>query len=299
MRSQRACYADEMEPPEPTVRRWSSVHDFLAASREFLAAREAEHCLIFGIASVIESNPEIYPDPRFWTVHEGDRVVAAALRTPPHNLLLSQIDDPRALAALTADALATDELPGVLGPTAAARSIADAWSARTGGVAKRTVQERIFRLDRVQPPQAAPGGFREVEERDRALLAAWWSAFCAEATPHAPRGNANEAADRMLRRAGRVAYLWEDGGTVVSLGAASGPTPRGIRIGPVYTPPQLRRRGYASNLVASITERQLASGRDFCFLFTDIANATSNHIYQEIGYAPVTDVDEYRFAASA
>jgi predicted GNAT family acetyltransferase len=284
---------------EPTVRRWSSVHDFLAASREFLAAREAEHCLLFGIAAVIESNPEIYPAPRFWTVHQGDRVVAAALRTPPHHLLLSQIDDPRALAALTEDALASDELPGVLGPTAAARSVAEAWAARTGGATTRTVQERIFRLDRVLPPRTAPGRFREVEERDRALIAAWWAAFSAEALPNAPHTDANEAADRMLRRAGRVGYVWEDGGTVVSLAGVSGPTPRGIRIGPAYTPPELRGRGYASNLVASVTERQLASGRAFCFLFTDLANSTSNHIYQTIGYVPVTDVDDYGFAPRA
>jgi predicted GNAT family acetyltransferase len=213
--------------------------------------------------------------------------------------LLSQIDDPRALAALTADVLASDELPGVLGPTAAARAIADAWAARTGRAARCAVQERIFRLDRVLPPRASSGHFREAEERDRALLAEWWAAFTAEATPEAPHGDAHEAADRMLRRAGRVAYLWEDGGTVVSLAGVSGPTPRGIRIGPAYTPPELRGRGYASNLVASVTERQLAAGRAFVFLFTNLANTTSNHIYQEIGYVPVTDVDLYQFAPPA
>jgi uncharacterized protein len=280
---------------EPTVRRWSSVHDFLGAARDFLAAREAEHCLLFGIAATIANHPEIYPEPRFWTVHEGERVVAAALRTPPHNLLLSQIDDARSLAALTEDVLASDELPGVLGPTAAARSIADAWSARTGAAFTRAVQERIFRLDRVVPPRPVSGHCREAEERDRALLAAWWAAFGAEATPGAPRGDADEAADRLLRRAGRVAYLWEDGNQVAAFAAATGPTPRGIRIGPVYTPPALRGRGYASNLVAAVSAQQLASGRSFCFLFTNLANPTSNHIYQELGYVPVVDVDEYRF----
>jgi predicted GNAT family acetyltransferase len=39
----------------------------------------------------------------------------------------------------------------------------------------------------------------------------------------------------------------------------------------------------------------LAEGRRFCFLFTDLGNPTSNHIYQEIGYRPVADVDVYRF----
>ena len=99
----------------------------------------------------------------------------------------------------------------------------------------------------------------------------------------------------MLRRAGRVAYLWEDAGEVVAFAGVGGQTPRGIRIGPVYTPPDRRGRGYASNLVAAVTQLQLDSGRRFCFLFTNLANPTSNHIYQAIGYAPVVDVDLYRF----
>lgn len=286
-----ACYVVRMEP---AVLRWSSVHDFLGAAHGFLTAREAEHCLLLGIALTIANHPEVYPEPRFWTVHEGERVVAAALRTPPNNLILSQLDEPRWLAALAEDVLASDEAPGVLGPTAAARTLADAWSARTGRAAVRLLQERIFRLSRVIPPRPASGRCREAEERDRALLAAWWAAFSAEALPGAP-GDAAEAADRFLRRAGRVAYLWEDAGEVVALAGAGGATLRGIRIGPVYTPPDRRGRGYASNLVAAVSQLQLASGRSFCFLFTDLANPTSNRIYQAIGYAPVADVDQYRF----
>jgi len=264
--------------------RWSTVQDFLGAARDFLAAREADHCLLFGIASTIAHHPEVYREPRFWTVHEGERVVGAALRTPPHNLILSQLDEPGRVAALAADVLASDEAPGVLGPTAVAHTLAAAWSARTGRTALRQLQERIFRLDRVIPPRPAPGRCREAEERDRAVLTAWCAAFTAEATPGAPSGDPAEAADRFLRRVGRVAYLWEDAGEVVALGGAGGETPRGIRIGPVYTPPDRRGRGYASNLVAEVSQRHLDAGRSFCFLFTNLANPTSNHIYQSIGY---------------
>jgi predicted GNAT family acetyltransferase len=66
---------------------------------------------------------------------------------------------------------------------------------------------------------------------------------------------------------------------------------------PVYTPPALRGRGYASALVAAVSQAQLDAGRRFCFLFTDLANPTSNRIYQDIGYEAVCDVDEYRFEA--
>jgi uncharacterized protein len=279
------------------VRRWPGVQDFVAAAGEFLGAREAEHCLMIGLASTIASHPGLYREPRFWSVEEDGRTVAAALRTPPHNLILSQLDEPRWLAALADDVL-DDAPPGALGPPAATRALAERWSERTGRAAERVLQERIFRLDRVIPPRPAPGCLREAEERDRAQLAAWVAAFNAEAVPDGPLNDPAEAADRFLRRAGRVAYLWERDGGPVALAGAVGATPRGIRIGPVYTPPELRGRGYASNLVAALSELQLASGRSFCFLFTDLANPTSNRIYQAIGYAPVADVDQYRFPAA-
>jgi predicted GNAT family acetyltransferase len=75
-----------------------------------------------------------------------------------------------------------------------------------------------------------------------------------------------------------------------------GRTPNGTRIGPVYTPPELRGRGYGSALTAAVTERLLGSGLRFCFLYTDLANPTSNSIYQRIGYRPVSDVDLWTFS---
>ena len=83
--------------------------------------------------------------------------------------------------------------------------------------------------------------------------------------------------------------LWEDGGEPVSAAGWGGPTPNGIRIGPVYTPPELRGRGYATALTAELSQRLLDEGRRFCFLFTDLANPTSNGIYERIGYVRVAE----------
>ena len=71
-----------------------------------------------------------------------------------------------------------------------------------------------------------------------------------------------------------------------------------LRVGPVYTPPERRRRGFGSAVTAAVSERQLAAGRSFCFLYTDLANPTSNRIYMDIGYEPVCDSVDYDFAAT-
>jgi hypothetical protein len=84
----------------------------------------------------------------------------------------------------------------------------------------------------------------------------------------------------------------------VSLAGWGGRTPNGVRIGPVYTPPEHRRRGYGSAVTAAVTAEQLAAGRTFCFLYTDLANPTSNKIYTEIGYELVCDAIDYAFEAS-
>jgi predicted GNAT family acetyltransferase len=279
----------------PSVVRWSNVHEFFGAAEAFLAAREAEHCLLFGIAATLRNHPAIYPDPRLWTVADGGRVVAVALRTPPHSIVLSQIDEARWIDALTAELLATDELPGVLGPPEPASAVVAAWSARTGRAPVAVVHERIFRLDQVIAPPPAPGRCRALGAADRATLEAWLTAFHREATPGMPPPDAAAFADRYLGRVDRVGFVWELAGEIVALAGVSGPTPRGIRIGPVYTPPERRGHGYASNLVAAVSALQLQSGRRFCFLFTNLANPTSNRIYQAIGYRAVTDVDQYQF----
>jgi predicted GNAT family acetyltransferase len=279
------------------VHRHDEVADFLAAAGTFLESREAEHNLILGLCTNIARHPDLFADrpPRFLTVTDDGTFVAASIRTPPFNQVLSEMADQH--AELLADALADDgdTLPGVLGPTDAARRFVDRWRERTGLTAERVLAERIFRLSAVIPPRSSSGSWRVAGSDDRETLAAWYLAFAEEATPEqAPVEDLDAMVDRWVRRIGRTMYLWEDGDRPASLAGAGGETPNGTRIGPVYTPPELRGRGYASNLVAAVSQAQLDAGRRFCFLFTDLANPTSNKIYQQIGYEPVTDVDQYR-----
>jgi GNAT superfamily N-acetyltransferase len=184
-----------------------------------------------------------------------------------------------------------------MGPKPVVTSFVAGWKAATGRRATRALAERIFRLARVIPPPATAGSWRLARDGDESLLAAWVAAFQAEALPpDDPSLDVGAMVERWVRGVGRTAYLWEVDGRVVSLVAAGSPTPSGVRIGPVYTPPEERRHGYATALTAAASQHQLDRGRRFCFLFTDLANPTSNRIYRSIGYEPVTDVDEYRFS---
>ena len=109
------------------------------------------------------------------------------------------------------------------------------------------------------------------------------------------RGEPVEATARFLE-SGRL-HIWDDAGPK-SMAAAARETPRGISVNAVYTPPKYRCRGYATATVAALSRQLLAEGKAFCCLYTDAANATSNAIYERIGYRPIRDDVEIELLAA-
>jgi predicted GNAT family acetyltransferase len=279
------------------LRRFAEVGAFLDAAGAFLVEREAEHNLIFGVSASLRDTPEAYSGPPYLTVvRQADRVVAAAIQTPPHRLILSEIDDVAAIRLIAADVRHRD-LPGVLGPVEPVRAFVEAWTALGGPAASLQMSERSYRLTAVRPPRPVDGLVRIAGPEDRALVRDWVEAFMIEAFGEVDRDEVAAITDRWLARRGRTMYLWDHDGPV-SMTGVGGQTPNGIRIGPVYTPPAVRGRGYASALVAAVSQAEFDAGRRFCFLFTDLGNPTSNHIYQAIGYEPVRDMEAYGFDAA-
>ena len=279
------------------VERHQDANSFLAQAGEFLGAREAEHNLILGLSGRLRTEPRTYgEDPYFAVALDDERVVAVTMRTPPHNLILSEIDDDQALGPLADDAQdAFESLPGIGGPRAAVERFVPLWQERTGASARAVMRLRIYRAEHVDRPAGIPGAMRPYEERDRELAIAWMDAFVDEAMAEPPPETSEEWLERRKDDPDSGIAMWEVDGAVVSMGGYGGPTPNGARIGPIYTPPDQRRRGYGSALTADLTQLQLDRGRRFCFLFTDLANPTSNAIYQQIGYRPVSDSAQWAF----
>jgi predicted GNAT family acetyltransferase len=275
--------------------------EFLCEAEPLLLADEARHNLILGIAGSLLDG--FYEEYRLWLVRDGGPPVAAALRTPPFNLILALPESDEALQALS-EALAGEDLPGVNGALPEAQRFAELYSTRTGRAARRVMGIGVFQLDEVVPPPPASGASRVAATSDRDLVVRWFEAF-AEEVEHegAPgRGDAGRAVERRYAATTSGFLLWEDGGDVVSLAGWGGQTPNGIRIGPVYTPPEARGRGYATALSAELSQRLLdgelfPGGRRFCFLYTDLANPTANAIYERIGYRRVCESAEIAFAA--
>ena len=280
------------------VRRFADPVAFGETVTPFLVANEAENCLPLGLIATLSGGDSIYNGANYLAAIESDDdVIGATVMTPPYGPVISRIDDPAALRALVDDLLdRRDDVPTIFGPAASSREFAGLWAEATGTAIELALGERIFQLTRVIPPKPVSGAFREAGVRDRDQLARLIHAFYLEAFgPGAPHlGQEAEVVAARLGK-GETGYaLWEDGQVLAMAGYAN-PTPHGVVIGPVYTPPEFRGRGYASAVTAALSQDLLDRGRLCVFLFTNLENPISNHVYQKIGYQPVVDVDQWKF----
>jgi hypothetical protein len=270
-----------------TVRVLEDAADFLRAAEPLLLPNEARDNLIFGIAGTIVSSPDRYAEKRFWVVEDAGEPVAAGLQTPPYNLVLARPRDADAVATLV-DGI-DQELPGVVGARPEVDDFVRLWTARHDVEPRVLRRQGVYALEHVQPVPLASGAARTASKADEPLLLEWMAHFAEEVLEEGDPGRveAAKAVEERLDGHDGGFLVWEDGGEPTSIAGWGGPTPNGIRTGPVYTPPELRGRGYATALTAELSQRLLDSGRRFCFLFTDLANPTSNAIYERIGYVRV------------
>ncbi len=274
---------------------YHNAQAFYADVAKLLAVHEVENNLLLGILTRGVQG-EAKPD-WFMARVEGDasKTVLVALITPPRNLLLVSPDRtvPEGALRLMAEYLDAHGIaaPGVVAEKDLSLAYAGAMSALNSREYQITTNERLYRLDRVEDVPIT-GSLRLAGERDMHYLPFWMKGFADECFhTHAPLDVAN--AQWCLDH--ETMYILEDDGQPVSMAGSSRQLPHGRAVGPVYTPPYYRGRGYATACVALISRVILKNGNDYCALFTDLANPISNSIYQKIGYRPLNDFAEISF----
>lgn len=278
----------------------TSPESFLAAAEAELSVHAVINQLPLAIARTAGRAPKSYPEGvRCATAHAvaGGSFAGAAVQTPPWPVMLGETTD-AAAAALARHVFAIwapqAHVPGVVGPDASVRAFGVAWEALSGASAPVDQRMGVFELTAVLPVPRAPGtlAVADASAGHAAILQGWLEAFYAEAEPTAPPPSVG-AGERAVT-AGRV-YLWcTPEGQPVSFAMNSRFEGGYASIGPVYTPPELRGHGYATSLVADLSALLLPRGRG-CTLFTNLANPTSNAIYERIGYARVGTQLRLRF----
>jgi predicted GNAT family acetyltransferase len=268
--------------------------EFLSVAGEFLRAEAARNSVMLTVTADLEAAGPGADDGAEhggmlfgWQRPEAGPLAAAFMHTPGYPVMLSGMSE-TAAAELARDLTAAGRgIPGVNGDRQAADAFTAAWRDRTGDAVTVHRRMRLFRLARLVPPAPRPeGSARRAAGTDRDLLDAWFGAFAREVGDM-------PAHDHRADIGKRLGYggitIWEAGGAPVSVACLTRAVGAMARIGPVYTPPELRGRGYAAGATAAVSQAALDAGVRDVVLYTDLANATSNALYERLGYRAVED----------
>ena len=273
---------------------WEITHDvdaFHTAAGAYLAADPVRNTVLLTVADTVRSRgPHAYggdlPARFGWWRGQDGTVQGAYVHTPPYRPLLGSMAEETARALVRKWRASGAVVPGVSGPAGLVRAVGEEWAAAGGGW---TVfrDQRLFRLGELTPPQSEPPGTaRLADAADVPLVVRWFEDF-SEAIGEGSGNIPTQARNRVA--AGRL-VLWVLDGAPVSMAGFSPVIAGQGRVAPVYTPSELRGRGYAGMATVAASRALRAAGAEEVLLYTDLANPTSNALYQRLGYRPVQDV---------
>jgi GNAT superfamily N-acetyltransferase len=265
-----------------TVERYESAARFLEEAGPWLAAHELRNNLVLSLAHLLASGEHPFREPIYLAaVKHAGSIVGCAVRPPPDHLDLTAL--PRGATAFVAASAAEHcpDLSSIGGPPEPAREFAQAWVERRGGAWRELHRWQWLVLRAVMPPRPVPGALRLAEPAEWPLIDAWGQHFARE---NSGVGSVRAFLERRLRT--QSLYVWDHGGPKC-MTSVSGLTPRGARLSGVFTPPEHRGRGYASNTVAAVAQQTLATGREHCVLFAESTHTNTLRVYRRLGYEPM------------
>jgi uncharacterized protein len=278
-------------------RLYTDVHEFYHATYDVLMRHESQNMIPLGNIIIGHEGKDKtdWRDPVNWlmaTVSDASGIQLTAIMTPPHNITLYATDNiihPTAINCLI-DGLENHEIPGVTTEKTLAEYFAEKYAARKGLTFNTTMSQRIYELKVVNPDIRQFGVVRLLDEKDMYFFPFWAEAFNASKSyGKTEMPIPQDAKSYLYRLSTRKLYVLEDNGIPVSMAGYTREMPTAIGVAFVFTPPYFRGKGYASSCVAQISQMALDKGFSKCVLYTDLANPTSNSIYQKIGYVPVCD----------
>lgn len=269
---------------------YESTEKFYDIAKPFLKQNEDKFSLFLGVLERIRVGG--YEDPLMATIEEDGELLALFQMTPPHPLNIIFVDLNKIEASID---LCIEEIlqrgihiNSIISVKEWAIRFASKWEEKTGQANSLLMDQGLYRLNKVDDTlENSPGSWRFANNDDAPLIESWYSQF--EEDTGLPSTAKEEIAQRVTAMLnGQEVFLWEDDGEIVSMMKKARPSAHGVTVSMVFTPKEKRRKGYARTMVAACS-KELLKEYDFCVLYTDMLNPTSNKIYQEIGYQKLMD----------
>lgn len=286
-------YADGINSPYRIIQE-KNADDFLKNNSDLLYEHEAEYGLLLGLpeARLHLEKPDDYI---YLSVFQNKKRIGAVCLTEI-NTIVSAMDE---------DALKTVahfiheknfKVPGVVAPAQTSETFAQLYSKISGKKFKLGMDQKLYQLEKVIWPDSVDGKLINADLSHLQTAAQWLFEFYQESLPHESLSLERARLSMETRINKKEVFIWlNKAGEPVAINLSSRPTRNGISISFVYTPPNHRKKGYASALVAHTSQKMLDAGKKFCVLYTDVTNPTSNRIYQNIGYQEIAKSKQYLF----
>lgn len=280
------------------IRFETSLNHYKQKVEPLLLKKEACNNLMLGIMNRLEQDDSVkHSNACLGLVELNDKPVYAFMQTPPNNWILADVDNTgddaiRQIARFVHEK--AENIPGVIGPPDKANIMIKELEHLRGSTSAVHMKQLIYQLDRVNAISYAGGNLTEATPNDHQLMKNWLMQFGEQANEPMSAERAGHVAEVFIEK--RSLYLWKVDDNAVSMVNQSRQTKNGTTINAVFTPDEHKGKGYATAAVAKLSERLLQEGFQFCCLFTDAANPTSNNIYKKIGYYEVGTSVVYKLA---
>ena len=242
-------------------------------------------------------------DGHFWWIGDGGSPSAFALQGQAGRPLLVSTNE-RAKTGVLVDAVAEvirddDEVVGMVsGEIRSAAAFAGGWAQNRGVGAKVALIQRLYSLDtaRLQrPANPPPGDLRLATVDDVDVLLPWALGFQRDVFGRGVTDVAGLDEEMVAKVEQDEVWIWE-ADRPMAMTCNTRPVGATSRIQQVYTPLENRGRGFAAACVAGVVDR-LVIDRDVerCVLLTDLANPTSNAVYQRLGFEAIEEQANIEF----
>lgn len=249
----------------------------------FLERNEQENNLLLGVLQVAE-------EPMFMAAaKQGEEVTIVFLQTVEKQVIVatSEISEEAIVELAKQLTNVYPDIPGLIGNKKIVQKLAEEIAILEQKKTTLGMEQGVYELKQVKKKWSGDGIFRAVNSDELPLIEQWIHQFCEDVKLPTTKEEAKQTAYTLITT-NRLFGL-EVGGKLVSVAAKTRPTTNNITVNFVYTPKEERKKGYASICVAELSQRMLDEGYKTTTLYTDLANPTSNKIYQEIGYEKIME----------
>ncbi|MEW8982560.1 MAG: GNAT family N-acetyltransferase [Bacillus anthracis] len=263
---------------------YEEVVNFKKEVISFLEKNEQENNLILGVLQMVQQ-------PIFMGVAKQEEEIA---------IVFLQTEEKKQIIVATSEVMGVDikelakeltkvypDIPGLIGNKKVVQKLAEEIAVLENKKMNVVMEQGVYALQQVKKKWTEEGVFREINSDELPVIEKWIYQFCEDVNLPTTKEEAEQTAHTLITN--HRLFGLEIDGKLVSVAAKTRPTKNNITINFVYTPKEARKNGYASNCVAALSQRMLDEGYKTTTLYTDLANPTSNKIYQEIGYEQIAE----------